>query len=143
MCQLFIKADPELWRSKLRSARLRGFSTSVRLETIYWRLLQEIAARDGLSVNEILARLYDELLETQGEVENFASFLRVCCARYLMLQRDGDIPADPAQPIAGLDAPAILAREKARLGAADGWGQTEAPPPYFSAGPGNPRVRPG
>jgi predicted DNA-binding ribbon-helix-helix protein len=143
MCQLFIKADPELWRQKLRSVRLRGFSTSVRLENIYWRLLQEIAARDGLSVNEILARLYDELLEAQGEVENFASFLRVCCARYLMLQLAGDIPADPARPIAGLNAKAILAREKARLDGA-GWAEPpDAPPLYFSAGPGSPRVRPG
>jgi predicted DNA-binding ribbon-helix-helix protein len=94
MCQLFIKADPGLWRSKLRSVRLHGYSTSVRLENVYWRLLDEISARDGLSVNEILARLYEELLETQGEVENFASFLRVCCTRYLMLQLTGDIPAD-------------------------------------------------
>jgi len=115
MCQLFIKADPDLWRTRLRSVRLRGFSTSVRLENIYWRLLAEVAGRDGLSVGELLARLYDELLETQGEVENFASFLRVCCARYLMLQIAGDIPTDPARAIASLDAGAILAREAARL----------------------------
>jgi predicted DNA-binding ribbon-helix-helix protein len=122
--------------------RLRGFSTSVRLENIYWRLLEEISARDSLSVNEILARLYEELLETQGEVDNFASFLRVCCARYLMLQLAGDIPADSAQSIAGLDAGKILAREQARLGRSESW--TEAAPPlYFSAGAGRPRVRPG
>ncbi|MBB4197935.1 aryl-sulfate sulfotransferase [Rhodoblastus sphagnicola] len=132
MCQLFIKADPDLWRQKLRSVRLSGFSTSVRLENIYWRLLQDIAAREKMSVNAILARLYEELLETQGEVDNFASFLRVCCARYLMLQLAGDIPADPTQPIAGLDAPMILAREKARLGQGDGWAE---PPPYLSDAP--------
>jgi predicted DNA-binding ribbon-helix-helix protein len=95
--------------------RLHGFSTSVRLENIYWRLLEEIAARDGLSVAEILARLYEELLETHGAVENFASFLRVCCARYLMLQLVGEIPGDLNRPISSLDAKSILARERQRL----------------------------
>ena len=120
MCQLFIGADPALWETRLRSVRMHGFATSVRLENIYWRLLEEIAGRDGLSVAEILARLYEELLESQGEVENFASFLRVCCVRYLMLQIVGDIPGDQAQPIAGLDARSILARERQRLGGPDG-----------------------
>jgi predicted DNA-binding ribbon-helix-helix protein len=115
MCRLFIGADPAMWETRLRSVRMRGFATSVRLENIYWRLLEEIAGRDGLSVAEILARLYDELRETQGEVENFASFLRVCCARYLMLQLAGDIPADLARSISGLDAGSILARERLRL----------------------------
>jgi hypothetical protein len=80
------------------------------------------------------------LLEAQGEVENFASFLRVCCARYLMLQLAGDIPADPAQSIAGLDAGSILAREKTRLGLR---GKTPARPRYLSEGAGRPSVRPG
>ncbi|MGO8740658.1 ribbon-helix-helix domain-containing protein [Rhodoblastus sp.] len=115
MCQLFVKADPTLWETRLRSVRMHGFATSVRLEKIYWTLLEEIACRDHLSVAEILARLYEELLEAHGAVENFASFLRVCCARYLMLQLAGDIPTDPSRPIATLDAKAILAREKGRL----------------------------
>jgi predicted DNA-binding ribbon-helix-helix protein len=115
MCRLFIGADPAMWETRLRSVRMRGFATSVRLENIFWRLLEEIAARDGLSVAEILARLYDELRETQGEVENFASFLRVCCARYLMLQLAGDIPADLGRSISSLDSGSILARERLRL----------------------------
>ena len=115
MCRLFIGADPAMWETRLRSVRMRGFATSVRLENMYWRLLEEIAGRDGLSVAEILARLYDELRDTQGEVENFASFLRVCCARYLMLQLAGDIPADLGRSISSLDAGSILARERLRL----------------------------
>ncbi len=128
MCQLFIGADPALWETRLRSVRMHGFATSVRLENIYWRLLEEIAGRDGLSVAEILARLYEELLDAQGEVENFASFLRVCCVRYLMLQIAGDIPGDRAQPIAGLDAQSILARERQRLAGADGERRAERKP---------------
>jgi predicted DNA-binding ribbon-helix-helix protein len=116
MCQLFVNADPALWETRLRSVRMHGFATSVRLEKIYWRLLEEIAARDGLSLGEILTRLYEELYAEHGAVENFASFLRVCCARYLMLQLAGEIPADLGQPIAGLDAHSILVRENRRLG---------------------------
>ena len=102
MCRLFISADPSMWDTRLRSVlALHGFATSVRLENIYWLLLEEIARRDGLSVAEILARLYEELLDAHGAVENFASFLRVCCVRYLMLQLAGDISTDLRQPIAG------------------------------------------
>lgn len=115
MCRLFISADPAMWKSRLRSVRMHGFATSVRLENIYWLLLEEIARRDGLSVAEILARLYEELLDAHGAVENFASFLRVCCVRYLMLQLAGDIPADLRWPISGLDVDSILARENKRL----------------------------
>ncbi|APF37884.1 ribbon-helix-helix domain-containing protein [Chelatococcus daeguensis] len=115
MCKLFVNADPQLWETRLRSLRLNGFSTSVRLENLYWRVLEEIAGRDGMSVAQLLGRLYEELLEARGEVENFASFLRVCCGRYLMLQLAGEVSSDAAQPIAGLDADAILAREARRL----------------------------
>ena len=44
--------------------------------------------------------------------ENFTSFLRVCCGRYLALQLDGLVPADRTTPIASLDAQSILAREE-------------------------------
>lgn len=116
MCKLFVQADAGLWQARPRSVRISGFSTSVRLENLYWRVLDEIAARDGLSLGQLLARLYDELRDTHGEGENFASFLRVCCARYLMLQLAGDVPQDTGSPIAGLDADRILAAEALRLG---------------------------
>ncbi|HLZ05320.1 MAG TPA: ribbon-helix-helix domain-containing protein [Bradyrhizobium sp.] len=119
MCRLFVNADPELWETHLKSVRMRGFSTSVRLENLYWRILKEIAARDGMTLSQLLDRLHDELLEDQGSVENFSSFLRVCCGRYLMLQLAGDIPRDLATPIRSLDAGHILAREARRLAAGD------------------------
>jgi predicted DNA-binding ribbon-helix-helix protein len=113
MCQIFINADPNLWQSRARSLRLHGVATSIRLETLYWRVLEEIGKRDGMSVNQIITRLHDELIDAHGEVDNFASFLRVCCGRYLMLQLAGRIPVDLAIPIRSLDPAYVLAGEPA------------------------------
>lgn len=114
MCKLFIEADPELWQTRLRSLRINGFATSVRLENFYWRVLGEIAARDGMSLPQLLVRLHGELDAAHGRVENFASFLRVCCGRYLALQAEGEVPRDLSTPIRSLDAEAILSREARR-----------------------------
>ncbi|MBS7543546.1 ribbon-helix-helix domain-containing protein [Ancylobacter oerskovii] len=114
MCKLFIEADARLWQTRLKSLRLNGFSTSVRLENFYWRVLDEIARRDGMSLAQLLAKLHEELTFAHGGVENFSSFLRVCCGRYLVLQLEGEVPRDLSKPIAGLDADAILAREARR-----------------------------
>jgi predicted DNA-binding ribbon-helix-helix protein len=46
-------------------------------------------------------------------VQNFTSFLRVCCVRYLSLQIMGGIPGDVSVPIWSLDANAVLAQELA------------------------------
>ncbi len=113
MCQIFINADPKLWQSKARSLRLHGVATSIRLETLYWRVLEEIGKRDGMSVNQIITKLHDELIAAHGAVDNFASFLRVCCARYLMLQLAGRIPSDLGIPIRSLDPAYVLAGESA------------------------------
>ncbi|QPC87931.1 intracellular proteinase I [Mesorhizobium sp. NBSH29] len=113
MCRLFIGADPALWQSVTRSVRIDGVATSVRLETFFWTALEEIAARDTLSLGQLIGRLYLESIAEGHDLENFASFLRVCCGRYLALQLGGMIPTDKHAPIASLDAADILAREAA------------------------------
>ncbi|MCF4166084.1 ribbon-helix-helix domain-containing protein [Zavarzinia compransoris] len=113
MCRLFIGADPSLWASRAKSLRLGGMVTSIRLEDYFWRILEEIAARDGLTVNRLIARLHDEAVDAGHDPGNFTSFLRVCCARYLGLLAAGELPA--GRPIRSLDAAGILAREEAGL----------------------------
>lgn len=118
MCKIFISADPDLYRCRSRSLRLSGVATSIRLENLFWQVLEEIGARDDLSVAQLIARLYDELAEAGGDCTNFSSFLRVCCGRYLALQVAGRIPADTGVPIRSLDADWVLAGENAtRAGA--------------------------
>jgi predicted DNA-binding ribbon-helix-helix protein len=116
MCKVFVCADPALYDTNTRSLRLHGVVTSIRLENHFWHVLAEIGQRDGLSVNQLITRLYDEIIEARGEVRNFTSFLRVCCLRYLSLQISGGIPGDVSVPIWSLDADAVLAGERASFG---------------------------
>ncbi len=114
MCQIFINADPDLYATRSRSLRLHGVATSLRLENLFWQVLEEIGAHDGLTVPQLTSRLYDELLQS-GRLDdstNFASFLRVCYLRYLRLQLTGRIPTDVAVPIRELDPAWVLSAER-------------------------------
>lgn len=112
MCKLFIGADPALWESQTRSMRLEGVCTSVRLEAFFWNVLEEIGDRDRLGLSQLISQLSREWVESGRDVDNFASFLRVCCGRYLALQLAGEVPTRQDASIAALDADAILAREQ-------------------------------
>lgn len=112
MCRLFIGAEPQLWQSVTRSLRIDGVVTSVRLENFFWSTLEEIAGRDDMSVSRLLGKLYEESRAEGHDLDNFASFLRVCCGRYLALQVNGLIPTDRTTAISTLDTEEILRREK-------------------------------
>ncbi len=108
MCEIFISANPESYESRTRSVRLHGVVTSIRLENLHWEVLEEIGRRDGMSVTQLLERLYDELVAARGEAGNFASFLRVSALRYMGLQARRRIPMDVDVPIRSLDAERVL-----------------------------------
>jgi predicted DNA-binding ribbon-helix-helix protein len=108
MCEVFISANPESYESRTRSVRLHGVVTSIRLENLHWEVLEEIGARDGMGVVQLIEKLYDELVQARGAVGNFASFLRVSALRYMALQARQRIPADLAVPIGSLNASEVL-----------------------------------
>ena len=108
MCQVFISADPTLYDSRARSLRLHGVATSIKLENLFWQVLEEIARRDGMGVPQLCARLYDELVAERGAVGNFSSFLRVSALRYESLIAQGRLPRDASIPIGSLDADEVL-----------------------------------
>jgi predicted DNA-binding ribbon-helix-helix protein len=87
MCELYVKADPILYESRSRSLRICGVVTTLRLENQFWDILSEIAGHDGLTTNQLISKLYEEIMDYRGEVVNFASFLRVSCMRYLSQHR--------------------------------------------------------
>jgi len=108
VCEVFISADPQSYECRTRSVRLHGVVTSIRLENLFWLVLEEIARRDGMGVGQLITKLYDELIAARGEVGNFASFLRVSALRYEAMQAQGRIPVDLSVPIRSLDAQAVL-----------------------------------
>lgn len=114
MCEIFVKADPALYESRTRSIRLHGAVTSIRLENLYWQVLQEIATRDGMTANQLITKLYNEIVEYRGEIDNFSSFLRVCCLRYLSLMAEGRISNDKRQPLAGVRPQGTVPEETQR-----------------------------
>ncbi|BBP78832.1 aryl-sulfate sulfotransferase [Pseudomonas gingeri NCPPB 3146 = LMG 5327] len=87
MCELYVKADPILYESRSRSLRICGVVTTLRLENQFWDILSEIADAEGVTTNQMITRLYEEVMDYRGEVVNFASFLRVSCTRYLSQRR--------------------------------------------------------
>ena len=119
MCEVFISADPQSYDARTRSVRLHGVVTSIRLENLFWQVLEEIAQRDGMVVVQLIERLYDELVAARGEVGNFASFLRVCALRYEAMVAQGRIPADTSVAISSLDAKAVLHELP------QGWGRSQ------------------
>jgi predicted DNA-binding ribbon-helix-helix protein len=87
MCGIYINADPILYESRTRSLRIHGVITTVRLENLFWDVLHEIAGRESMTTSQFAVKLYDELVALRGETPtNFASFLRVCCLRYLSMR---------------------------------------------------------
>lgn len=83
MCRLFASQDPASYAAETRPIRLHGHATSVRLEAAFWDILEDIAGREGMSLNRFVSVLHDEIMERQGGVANFASFLRVTCLHFL------------------------------------------------------------
>ncbi|APZ53172.1 ribbon-helix-helix domain-containing protein [Salipiger abyssi] len=83
MCQVFTGQDPQRYASETRRLRLNGQSTSIRLENAFWAILDEIAAREGVSTPAFLSTLHAEVLEQRGEPENFTSLLRCACLAFV------------------------------------------------------------
>ena len=83
MCQIFAGQDPDDYATVHRSLRLNGQSTSIRLETSFWELLDTIAASEEMTTSGFISRLHSEVLLLHGEAQNFTSLLRCACLAYL------------------------------------------------------------
>jgi predicted DNA-binding ribbon-helix-helix protein len=93
MCQIYASQLPDTYAYITRSVRLNGYSTSIKIEAKFWRVLEEIARREGVALTSFLATLHDEAEAIHGEVRNFASLLRCTCLVYLSETR-GRSPAE-------------------------------------------------
>ncbi|MGY4422638.1 putative DNA-binding ribbon-helix-helix protein [Bradyrhizobium sp. JR6.1] len=82
MCHLFAHQPQRDYESQTRSLRIDGHCTSIRLEMSFWDTLEEIAAKEGMTLAKFLTTLHNEVLDHHGEVNNFASLLRCSCLIY-------------------------------------------------------------
>ena len=48
-----------------RSVEIAGHKTSISLEPLFWDLLREAAAREGLPLNALIARIDEERIRAQ------------------------------------------------------------------------------
>jgi predicted DNA-binding ribbon-helix-helix protein len=79
MCHLFASQCPDSYAFETRSIRLNGQSTSIRLERVFWIILEDIAAGQRMTVPRFISTLHQEILLLGGEVPNFTSHLRCIC----------------------------------------------------------------
>ncbi|WP_424933322.1 ribbon-helix-helix domain-containing protein [Amaricoccus macauensis] len=83
MCRMFAGQDPDRYALETRRMRLNGQSTSIRLEKSFWRIIDEIAASEGITTPAFVSKLHSEVLMLHGEPQNFTSLLRCTCLVYL------------------------------------------------------------
>ncbi len=98
MCKVYAQADPILYESRTRSVRIHGVLTTIKVENLFWDVLTEMATQQQTTTNGLIVKLHDEVTQYRESVGNFASFLRVCCLRYMSLQagREPDALRAPA-----------------------------------------------
>jgi len=68
-------------RAVQRILQVKGRRYSIRLEPIFWRVLEELASADGVRLNAMVRRIADAEIGSPGG--NLTSRLRVHCARAL------------------------------------------------------------
>ena len=95
MCHLFAGQCPDSYVFETRSIRLNGQSTSVRLEKVFWDILEDIAEGERMTVPRFISTLHQEILLLRGEVPNFTSHLRCICVNALAF------PLNPARSARG------------------------------------------
>ena len=63
MCKIFAGQDPENYSYVSRSIRLDGQVTSIRLEGLYWSVLDDVAQAQGFTTPEFISKLHREVME--------------------------------------------------------------------------------
>ena len=64
-----------------RGFRIHGHSTTIRLERVFWTVLEEITERMQLTMPQLIERIHDGCLVANDK--NIASCLRVICMKYM------------------------------------------------------------
>ncbi|MFM0294425.1 MULTISPECIES: ribbon-helix-helix domain-containing protein [Paraburkholderia] len=88
---------PQLAKPRQRSVRINGLATCLRLEEVYWRIIEEIARQEAVTVGKLISRWALEIDLTQEAICNFTGFVRIICVTQL-LDRKHPIDLDLIDP---------------------------------------------
>ena len=72
---------------KKYSVRISGHTTSISLEKPFWDQLLTLAERQGLSINQLIARIDQTRAEATQNKGNLSSWLRVYVLERLVAER--------------------------------------------------------
>ncbi|MPW16724.1 aryl-sulfate sulfotransferase [Paraburkholderia sp. CNPSo 3157] len=94
--------NADLLKPRQRSVRVNGLATCLRLEEIYWSIIEELAREESLSVGKLISRWAMEMDLSHEYVWNFTGYVRVICVVQL-IKRVGsahlmDFDPSPASP---------------------------------------------
>ena len=85
MCEVFAGQPRESYEPITRNLRLNGQSTSIRLESSFWKIIDSMADEEGVSTPLFLSTLHSEVIQIHGEAKNFTSLLRCACVKKIQL----------------------------------------------------------
>jgi predicted DNA-binding ribbon-helix-helix protein len=71
-----------------RSIRLNGIATCLRLEEIYWLIIEELAREESLTVGKLISKWAMEMDLAHESICNFTGYVRVVCVVQLMRRMD-------------------------------------------------------
>jgi predicted DNA-binding ribbon-helix-helix protein len=91
----------DLLKLRQRSVRLNGIATCLRLEEIYWSIIEELAREESLTVGKLISRWAMEMDLAQESIWNFTGYVRVVCVVQLMRR------ADPAHQMRFVQYPVV------------------------------------
>ena len=121
-----------------RSMRIEGYSTSVRLERVFWDVLDEIAESRRMTTGGLVAEIYREMHGAGDPLSNFSSVLRVICLRHLECGA-GNVPLahQAPAPFRGRSRPRDDSNGRGIRGETPGDRRAEEPmlPAYWGIGP--------
>jgi predicted DNA-binding ribbon-helix-helix protein len=87
----------DLLKLRQRSVRLNGIATCLRLEEIYWAIIEELAHEESLTVGKLISRWAMEMDLAHEAIFNFTGYVRVVCVVQLIRRMDPDQRMDLAQ----------------------------------------------
>lgn len=69
---------------KQKSIKLNGRSTCLRLEKIYWVILDGIAKKNKISITKLLSEIEIKSYLNIDNIKNFSGLIRVICVSYIL-----------------------------------------------------------